>query len=333
MMRVAVVGAGSWGTTVSRMLGDHATVRCWAREPELAAAINETRENPRYLPGITLPESVWVSSDLRAVVDDAELVVMAVPSHGYREVVRALQLRDDMPVVSLTKGIETDSLMRMSEIIADEYPTHDARRVAVVTGPNLAHEVADGQPTASVVGCVDPELAELVQALFMTETFRVYTNPDLIGCELAGALKNVMAIAAGAAVGLGYGDNTVAALMTRSLAELARLGVALGGMPLTFAGLAGMGDLIATCMSKQSRNRTVGVELARGRTIDEITASMRMVAEGVKSAPAVLALAERAGVEMPIAAQVVAVLRDGRQPEELVATLMLRNATSEFRGM
>jgi glycerol-3-phosphate dehydrogenase (NAD(P)+) len=203
----------------------------------------------------------------------------------------------------------------------------------VLTGPNLAREVAEGQPAAAVIACTDGPTGEALQALFMTDSFRVYTNPDVVGCELAGALKNVMAIAAGAAHGLGYGDNAMAAIITRGLAELARLGVALGGDPLTFAGLAGMGDLVATCISPRSRNRTVGVELARGRTIDEITTSMCMVAEGVKTAPAVLELAARVDVEMPIAQQVVSVLYQGESPRDMLQVLMHRSATSEFRGL
>lgn len=335
MTTVAVIGAGSWGTTVAGILARHTDVRLWAREPELATAINEEHVNRRYLEGVALPEEVVATSDIAIALDGADLMVMAVPSHGYRGVMLAARpsIADDLPIVSLAKGIEDGSLLRMTQIIAEVMPEHDVRRSAVLTGPNLAREIAEGQPAAAVIGCADEVTAEFMQSLFMSDTFRVYTNPDVTGCELAGALKNVVAIAAGAAHGLGYGDNAMAAIITRGLAELARLGVALGGEPLTFAGLAGMGDLVATCISTKSRNRTVGVELARGRTIDEITASMHMVAEGVKTAPAVLELAARADVEMPIAEQVVAVLRDGRSPADMVSVLMHRSATAEFRGM
>ena len=235
-----------------------------------------------------------------------------------------------MPILSLSKGVEQGTVLRMTEVVADVLPDHRRDRIGVLTGPNLAREVALGQPTASVVAIDDAEAAAALQALFMTATFRVYTNPDVVGCEIAGALKNVIAIAAGIAHGLGYGDNTKAALITRGLAELARLGMALGGDPLTFSGLAGMGDLVATCTSDKSRNRTVGVALGQGRQLDDIVAEMKMVAEGVKSTEAVLELAARHGVEMPIAEQVGAVLYEGRTPAEIVPALMLRQAKPEL---
>jgi glycerol-3-phosphate dehydrogenase (NAD(P)+) len=221
----------------------------------------------------------------------------------------------------------------MTEVVLDVLPDHDPASVATLTGPNLAREIAEGQPAASVVACSDPATADALQHLFMTDRFRVYTNPDVVGCEIAGATKNLIAIAVGTAAGLGYGDNTQAALITRGLAEVTRLGVALGGEPLTFAGLAGLGDLVATCTSTKSRNRSVGVELGRGRTLDDIIASSNMVAEGVRSTSAVLALAAGVGVEMPIAAIVGAVLYDGRRPNDLVAELMLREAKSELHGL
>ncbi len=335
MTTVAVIGAGSWGTTVAGIVAHHADVRLWAREDELAAHINATHVNDRYLDGIELSEAIVATADLGTALRGADLMVMGVPSHGYRAVLAeaAPHIPDDLPIVSLSKGIEDGTLLRMTEVIAAVIPKHDPLRSAVLTGPNLAREIAEGQPAAAVIGCGDDATARSMQELFMTDSFRVYTNPDVVGCELAGALKNVMAIAAGAAHGLGYGDNAMAALITRGLAELARLGVALGGDPLTFAGLAGMGDLVATCISPKSRNRTVGVELAHGRSISDITASMRMVAEGVKTAPAVLELAARVDVDMPIAEQVVAVLRDGRSPADMVSLLMHRSATSEFRGL
>ena len=236
-------------------------------------------------------------------------------------------------MISLSKGVEQETLRRMTEVIADVLEGHDASRIGVLTGPNLAKEVAAGQPTASVVATTDAVVAEQLQQLFLGPTFRVYTNPDVVGCEIAGALKNVLAIGAGIADGLGYGDNTKAALMTRGLAELARLGIALGGDPLTFAGLAGMGDLIATCSSPQSRNRHVGVQLGQGRALDEIVADMNMVAEGVKSTGAVIELARRHDVDMPLASFVGRVLYEGARPADLVGELMLRKAKPELHGM
>ncbi|MEO6469777.1 MAG: NAD(P)H-dependent glycerol-3-phosphate dehydrogenase, partial [Acidimicrobiia bacterium] len=236
----------------------------------------------------------------------------------------------DVPVLSLSKGVEQGTSLRMTEVIADVLSGHRADRIGVLTGPNLAREVALGQPTASVVAIEDAAVAAQLQGLFMTATFRVYTNPDVVGCEIAGALKNVVALAAGIAHGLGYGDNTKAALITRGLAELARLGHALGGDLMTFSGLAGMGDLVATCTSEKSRNRTVGVALGQGRKLEDIVAEMKMVAEGVKSTEAVLELARAQGVEMPIAEQVGAVLYDGRTPAEIVPALMLREAKAEL---
>jgi glycerol-3-phosphate dehydrogenase (NAD(P)+) len=306
----------------------------WARNPAITAAIADHR-NTTYLPGITLPDGLRATADLADACANADVVVMAVPSHGFRDVLAhaASAIAPDVPVVSVAKGVERGSLLRMTEVVLDVLPDHDPDRVAALTGPNLAREIAEGQPAASVVACRDDETALRLQQLFMTDTFRVYTNPDVIGCEIAGALKNVVALAAGTAAGLGYGDNTQAALITRGLAELTRLGVALGGEPLTFAGLAGLGDLVATCTSAKSRNRTVGFEIGRGRALDEIVASSNMVAEGVHSTAAVLALAARVGVDMPIASIVGAVLYDGRRPADLVPELMLREAKSELHGL
>lgn len=331
MTRVAVLGAGSWGTAVAGLCATNADVTLWARNPELAARIQDEGENPDYLPGIELP-AMAVTSDLVGACDGAEVVVLGVPSHGMRAVLEQVvpTIGSTLPVVSLSKGVEQGTLLRMTEVVAEVLGAPE--RVGVLTGPNLAREVAAGQPTASVVAMADPTVDAELQRLFMTATFRVYTNPDVVGCEIAGALKNVVAIAAGIAAGLGYGDNTRAALLTRGLAELARLGVALGGDPLTFAGLAGMGDLVATCSSEQSRNRRVGVELGKGRSINDIVGEMKMVAEGVKSTPAVLELARRAGVEMPIAAQVAAVL-EGARVEDMVPALMLREAKAELDGI
>jgi len=333
-MRVAVVGAGSWGTAIAAMAATRTDTVLWARRPELAAQIRETRTNPDYLPGVSLPEGLSATSDLAGAFAGVDMVIMAVPSHGFRDVLAAAgtAIPSGIPIVSLTKGIETGSLKRMTEVILDVIDT-DPSAVGVLTGPNLAREIAAGQPAAAVVGMADEVVGARLQALLMGPTFRVYTNPDVVGCEAAGALKNVMAIAAGMAHGLGYGDNSKAALVTRALAELTRLGIALGGRPLTFAGLAGMGDLVATCFSEQSRNRTVGVELGRGRALDEIVAEMQMVAEGVKSTEAVLELAKRHGIDMPIARAVGGVLYEGAKPSDMVRALMMREAKSEMHGM
>lgn len=330
-MQVTVVGSGSWGTTVAAISArTHPTV-LWARRPELAETINTTGENPDYLPGHRLPYGLRASPDLARSLAGTDLVVMGVPSHGFRQVLveAAGSIPDDIPIVSLTKGIEQDTLLRMTQVVSDVLPSHDPDRIGVLTGPNLAREVALGMPAAAVVAMRDEEAAARIQRVFMDPTFRVYTNADVVGCETAGALKNVMAIAAGMAKGLGFGHNTLAALITRALAELTRLGVAMGGEPVTFAGLAGMGDLIATCASDESRNNRVGMELARGRTLEEITSEMRMVAEGVKTTRAVLDLARTHEVEMPIAIQVGRVLYEDAHPREAVLALMTRQAKDE----
>ena len=335
MTRVAVVGAGSWGTAVAGIAATNADTVLWCRRAELARAIRERRENTDYLAGLTLPDTLEVTHELETACAPADVVVLGVPSHGLRAVLAhaAPHIKSAVPVVSLAKGVEQGTLRRMTEVVGESLPGHAPRQVGVLTGPNLAREVAAGQPAASVVAMYDEAAAAQLQELFMTSTFRVYTNPDVIGCEIAGALKNVMAIAAGIADGLGYGDNTRAALITRGLAELTRLGVALGGDPLTFSGLAGMGDLVATCTSTQSRNRTVGVQLGEGRALDDIVTEMNMVAEGVKSTAAVLELAGRHRVEMPIAEQVGAVLYEGKRADELVRALMLREAKAELHGI
>jgi glycerol-3-phosphate dehydrogenase (NAD(P)+) len=289
----------------------------WARRPELVDRINGERRNEQYLPGAEIPYSLTVTNDLEAAVQDAEVVVMGVPSHGYREVLTqaAVAVPAGAAILSLSKGIEQGTLKRMTEVTREELPDHDP---AII-----------GQPAATVIAMTDMDRARALQHVFMSPSFRVYTNTDVTGCEIAGALKNVMAIAAGMARGLGFGDNTMATLVTRALAELTRLGVAMGGEPLTFAGLAGMGDLIATCVSSQSRNNRVGTELGKGRALDEITSEMNMVAEGVKTTKAVLDLAEKHGIEMPIAHQVGRVLYEGARPRDAVLALMTREAKAE----
>jgi len=327
-MRIGVIGAGSWGTTVSALVAANAPTLLWARRAELAEHVRLHHRNPAYLSDLDLPPDLGATDDLAEAVTGADVVVMAVPSHGYRDVMAevARHLRAWVPVVSLTKGLERSSLKRMSEVTIEEAPGHP---VAVMTGPNLAREVLAGQPAASVVAIDDATIAAELQQLFTRPSLRIYTNPDVVGCEVGGVVKNVIAIAAGMAEGMGFGDNTRASLITRGLAEMTRLGVAMGGRAATFAGLAGMGDLIATCSSKQSRNNSVGLALGRGETIESIMASMSMVAEGVKSSPAVLDLARRHGVDMPIAEQVVAVCHQGRSAGDALARLMQRGSKSE----
>jgi glycerol-3-phosphate dehydrogenase (NAD(P)+) len=329
--KVAVVGAGSWGTAFGALVSSNADAVVWARREEVAAEISRQRTNRAYLGEVMLPESLGATSSLDEAVSEADVVAMAVPSHGFRQILgqAAPFVGESVPVVSLAKGLEQGTRLRMTEIVADLLP---GRPAGVVTGPNLAREIAAGQPAATVVSMSDEDLASELQALFSARTFRVYTNTDVVGCEMAGALKNVMAIASGMVEGLGFGDNTRAALMTRGLAELARLGTAMGGRPLTFAGLAGMGDLVATCISRQSRNRHVGEQLGRGRAMSEVIDEMRMVAEGVKTSSVVVELAAVRGVEMPIAEQVVAVVQAGIPATEAVTALMGRRARPELYG-
>lgn len=331
MDRIAVIGAGSWGTTVASIAAARTKTILWARRREVADSINESHNNPAYLPDLDLPDSLTATDRLDEAVSDADALVMAVPSHGFRKVFAGVIpiLGLDVPIVSLTKGIEQTTLATMTEVVASVAPNRDGSLTGVLTGPNLAAEVARGQPAAAVVAMKHHDAAEALQRLFMSPTFRVYTNDDVVGCELGGALKNVMAIASGMSDGLGFGDNTRATLLTRALAELTRLGVALGGRPETFAGLAGMGDLIATCSSDRSRNHQVGFGLARGKTLDEIVSDMRMVAEGVKTTQSVLGLAGRVGVDMPIATHVGRVLDGEISPRQAVLSLMTREAKSE----
>ena len=327
-MKVAVIGAGSWGTTVAALAAANTPTVLWARRSELAREMHSSRRNPDYLTTFELPEQLTVTSELRIAVSDADVVVMGVPSHGFREVAAqvATHIRPWVPVVSLSKGLERSSLKRMSEVVSDEIPGHP---VAVLTGPNLAQEIMEGQPAAAVVAIADTVIAAELQRIFTRPTLRVYTNPDVVGCEVSGVVKNVIAIASGMAAGMGFGDNTRATLITRGLAEMTRLGMAMGSDGFTFAGLAGMGDLIATCSSTQSRNNTVGRRLGQGESIADITSSMTQVAEGVKSSPAVLDLARRYSVEMPITEQVVAVCHQGRSAAEAVSLLMQRRRKSE----
>lgn len=324
----AVVGAGSWGTTIASLLASQGPTTLWVRSPDLAGMLRTTRENVRYLPGVALPRALRITASLPDAVDGADLVLVAIPSHGFRAVLEVMagSLDGTATVVSLAKGIEAPTKLRMSEVIAEVLP---GRHAGVLCGPNFAHEVAAGQPAATVVALPDESLARRVQARLHGGSFRVYTATDVVGCEIAGASKNVMAIAAGMSDGLGFGDNTRALLVTRGLAEQTRLGHALGAQRLTFGGLAGIGDLVATCTSPRSRNRSVGVQLAQGRSLSDITAGMYMVAEGVRSARPLVELAHAVGVELPIAEQVAALVAGETSPEEAVASLMDRPARRE----
>ncbi len=306
-LNVTVIGAGSWGTTVASIASRHAPTLIWARRPEVAEEINEKHSNELYLPGFGLPAGLRSTDDLEEAVRFADVLVMGVPSHGFRAVLEEARkyIRPWVPVVSLSKGLEEDSHLRMTEIIGELLPGHPA---GVLTGPNIAREIMAGYAAASVIAMESPRVVSAVQQVFNTGLFRVYTNQDVIGCELGGALKNVIAIAAGMADGVGVGDNTRAAVITRGLAELTRLGVAMGGELPTFSGLAGMGDLIVTAISPHSRNRGVGEQLGKGRSIDEIINEMHMVAEGVKTSKVVMELAERYGVALPIVYEVYQVI-------------------------
>jgi glycerol-3-phosphate dehydrogenase (NAD(P)+) len=331
--RVAVVGAGSWGTTLANLLAKKGhPVRMWSYESEVAESVARRRQNEVYLPGVTLDERLSATSDMGEAVSGAAVVVSVSPSQHVRRVMTdaAAHLAEDVLVVSASKGIETRTLETMADVLVDVLPGPLHRGLCFLSGPSFATEVEAEHPTAVTIACRDGEAAARAQELFQTEYFRVYTTHDVIGVELGGALKNVMALAAGMAAGLGLGHNTRSALITRGLAEMSRLGMALGANPLTFAGLAGMGDLILTCTGELSRNRTVGFALGQGRTLDEILAEMRMVAEGVETCRAAHALAGREGIEMPIVAEVHAVLFEGRSPRDAVRNLMLREPKPEL---
>jgi glycerol-3-phosphate dehydrogenase (NAD(P)+) len=329
--KVAVLGTGSWGTAFGKVLADAGSdVVLWARRQELADAVNSTHENPDYLPGIALPASMSATTDAELALAGADFVVLAVPSQSLRDNLLAVAaaIPRDALLVSLMKGVELGTTKRMSEVIV-EVADVPMSRVAVVSGPNLAKEIASGQPAASVVACTDLAAAERLQAACLTPYFRPYTNTDVIGCELGGAVKNVIALAVGMADGMGFGDNTKASLITRGLAETARLGVALGADPLTFSGLAGLGDLVATCVSPLSRNRTFGERLGRGQTVEQILAQKHQTAEGVKSCRSILALAQKHDVDMPITDHVVKLCHEGMTPAEMVKSVMKRDTKSE----
>lgn len=333
MSHIAVIGAGAWGTALAKLCGEQShLVRLWSWQAEHARAIEQSRENVEFLPGFRLPDSVRAVSELGAALADAELVILAVPSHAFRQTLTSA--RDVLPrsaaLVTATKGIENDSLMLMSEITSDVLGAGAAARHAVLSGPSFAKEVALGLPTNVVVAARDHGLAQQIQRLVSTDRFRVYSSDDPIGVEVGGALKNVIAIAAGACDGLGFGYNTRAALITRGLAELTRLAVAKGGSPLTLSGLSGMGDLVLTCTGELSRNRTVGFELGKGRALDDVLGGLGHVAEGVLTARSAYHLARRLEVELPICFEVYRVLYEGKAPKDAVSDVLTRPLKREF---
>jgi glycerol-3-phosphate dehydrogenase (NAD(P)+) len=332
MSEIAVIGAGAWGTAIAMVLGRKGThnVRLWAHEPEVRDSINVWHVNELFLPGESIPPDVRATNELSEALHDAQIVVSVMPSHHTRHLFGAMSphLHPGMLFVSATKGIENDSLCRMTEVIADtvEFPA----RIGALSGPSFAKEVAQAHPTAITIASKDHELAHTVQREFSDPGFRLYTNDDVIGVELGGALKNIIAIAAGVCDGLGLGYNSVAALITRGLAEISRLAVACGGRPETMAGLAGLGDLVLTCTGGLSRNRSVGVALGKGQRLDAIIAGMHgMVAEGVLTTNAAVGLANKVHVEMPITEQMHAILQEGKSPKDAIKELMARPSTSE----
>jgi len=326
---VAVIGAGSWGTAVASLLARKTPTRLWARSSALADQITQQHSNPDYLPGMELPSTLVATADLANAIGDADIVLVGVPSHGFRAVTQEMapHVGPACTLVILTKGIEVGTNYRMSQIVSEVLPGTPS---GVLTGPNLAREVAEGQPAASVVALADEEQAMRVQEALHSSTYRVYSSSDVIGCEVAGAAKNVIAIAAGMSDGLGFGENTRAALITRGLTELARVGTALGGQPLTFGGLAGVGDLVATCTSPRSRNRSLGFALGSGQSLAEAQAGTHMVAEGVRTAGPLVALAAQHDLEIPIIAQVAAIVAGTSSPREALAELMSRPARREW---
>jgi glycerol-3-phosphate dehydrogenase (NAD(P)+) len=329
--KVAIFSAGSWGTAFSMVLADAGNeVALWARREEVAKSINEQRENPDYLPGIELSPSVSATHDAEAALAGADMVVLATPSQTLRAnlVQWAPYIERDAVMVSLMKGVELGTLKRMSEVIA-EVTGAGPERIAVISGPNLAMEIARREPAASVVACADEEVAQRIQARCHAPAFRPYTSVDVLGCELGGAYKNVVGLAVGMAVGLGFGDNTTASVITRGLAETARLAMALGANPLTLMGLAGLGDLVATCSSPLSRNRSFGVKLGQGMTTEEIYATSRQVAEGAKSCSSLLALATRTGIDAPIAEHVEAVVAGRMTAQEMMDAFIARETKAE----
>lgn len=327
--KVALLGGGSWGTTVASVASRNADVTMWARDPETVREINCDHSNHRYLPDISLPNRLKACETIEETIDGCDVLIMGIPSHSFREVLEQVKpiIKPSVPVISLTKGLERKTDFRMTEVLDELLPENPN---GVLTGPNLAREIMAGKAAATVIAMKDLTQAESLQPVFHSGLFRVYTNDDVIGCELGGILKNIIAIAVGMGIGLGAGDNTRAALITRGLAEISRLGVAMGGRTETFAGLTGMGDLIATCVSPLSRNHQVGVQLGEGRSIEEIIANMSMVAEGVKSAPTVIKLAEKYNINMPIAQDVSQVVAGSKNAQQAFRGLLRAEVGSEF---
>ena len=336
MSQIGIIGGGAWGTGLAIVLGCKGThrIRLWAHEPDVCDSINQSRVNERFLPDGRIPETVSASNDLAAVLDGAEIIVSVMPSQHCRTLFARMRplIRPRTLIVSATKGLEEGSLLRMTEVIADAFKRDDdlSASIGALSGPSFAQEVARGDPTAITIASESPELLSTIQQEFSAATFRVYTNNDVVGVELGGALKNIIAIAAGVCDGLGLGHNSVAALITRGLAEMTRLVIACGGRAETMSGLAGLGDLVLTCTGGLSRNRSVGVELGRGKKLPEIIAGMHgMVAEGVFTTTAAVGLAHARDVEMPITEQIHAILHDGKSPKEAIQELMTRTGKSE----
>jgi glycerol-3-phosphate dehydrogenase (NAD(P)+) len=331
-VQVTVLGGGSWGTTVATLAARNTSTLLWARDPDVAREVDEEHTNTRYLEDRRLPDALRATSDLAGAAGSADVLVVGVPSHGLRATMEeaAPHVRPWIPVLSLAKGLEPGTRLRATQVISECLPGHP---VGLLAGPNLAREVLDGFAAAAVVATPDDAVARALQPLFASSRFRVYRNEDLLGSELGGVLKNVIAIASGMGDGLGVGDNTRAMVLTRGLSEITRLGVAMGADARTFAGLTGLGDLMATCMSPQSRNRRVGEELARGKTLEEVITAMSQVAEGVKSARTVMELAAEHDVAMPIAAEVDAVVNEGRTPQEAYRGLARPAAQHELHGV
>jgi glycerol-3-phosphate dehydrogenase (NAD(P)+) len=332
MTPIAIIGAGGWGSALAAtMARAKKPVRLWVYEPELAVTMQESRINAVYLPGIRIPDSVHISNALEDVITGCNIVILAVPSHVFRSVMALVAplAKPDMSFVSAAKGIENQTLMRMSEVIADVLRPQFAPRIAVLSGPTFAPEIARGEPAALVAASADDDLRRFLQRDLSTPRFRLYTNPDAVGVEIGGAVKNIIAIAAGVVDGLGLGSNTTAALITRGLAEITRLAVACGGRRETLAGLAGLGDLVLTSYGNLSRNRQVGVALGQGRKIESITATMRTVAEGVKTTKSTVNLAHKLGVEMPIVEKMYSVIYEGLRPQDAINDLLDRKLKEE----
>lgn len=330
--RVALFGAGSWGTALAVSLARAGrAVTLWARRPEVTATMRHTRHNPTYLPDVIIPSAVDITSDLDAAAQSADMWVCATPSQAVRDLATKLRafVRPGLTVVSLAKGIENHTLNTTTEVLDDVLEAVPTDRIGVLYGPSHAEEVAEEQPTTVVASAPSPAVAELIQQTFMTARLRVYVNTDVVGVQIGGSVKNVLAIAAGICDGVGYGDNAKAAIITRGIAEIRRLGLALGARPSTFAGLAGIGDLVVTCTSRHSRNRFLGEQIGRGKTLEDIEAQMNMVAEGVRTTESVRDLAQRHQVEMPITEAVYAILFDHKDPDKAVDELMTRSAKRE----